>query len=261
MRRTVYLYLAAVGSVALAATVLEVLGPGANGPTAAQILLLVLLLDARFCGTRPALVASVCAILAFWRYFTTPTGFAFGDPNDWAALLAFVTMSIVVGELASRAERRATEAQQSRQEIARLYQELEAAFERASEAEAAKRNEELKAALLDALTHNLRTPLTAIKAAVTALISAHGWSDAADRWRARQRPYLVAYCRWREGEARLASGDRSAAATALSEAHQIAIELGARPLKSEIESLAARARIALATSVPGAPELRAAAGA
>ena len=174
------MYLAAVGSVALAATVLEVLGPGANGPTAAQILLLVLLLDARFCGTRPALVASVCAILAFWRYFTTPTGFAFGDPNDWAALLAFVTMSIVVGELASRAERRATEAQQSRQEIARLYQELEAAFERASEAEAAKRNEELKAALLDALTHNLRTPLTAIKAAVTALISAHGWSDSAD---------------------------------------------------------------------------------
>src|SRR5262249_13165503 len=43
-------------------------------------------------------------------------------------------------------------------------------FERASEAEAARRNEALKAALLDALTHNLRTPLTAIKAAVTALL-------------------------------------------------------------------------------------------
>src|SRR5207244_3443642 len=80
--------------------------------------------------------------------------------------------AVVAGELASRAERRAAEAQAGRQEIERLYRELEAAFDRASEAEAARRNEQLKAALLDALTHNLRTPLTAIKAAVTALIGA-----------------------------------------------------------------------------------------
>src|SRR5438552_18945645 len=59
-------------------------------------------------------------------------------------------------------------------EIERLYRELGAAFDRASEAEAARRNEQLKAALLDALTHNLRTPLTAIKAAVTALIGVGG---------------------------------------------------------------------------------------
>ena len=67
---------------------------------------------------------------------------------------------MIAGELASRAERRAAEAQAGRQEIERLYQELQSAFERASEAEAARRNEQLKAALLDALTHNLRTPLT-----------------------------------------------------------------------------------------------------
>ena len=78
----------------------------------------------------------------------------------------------MAGELASRAERRAGEAQAGRQEIERLYQELQVAFDRASEAEAARRNEQLKAALLDALTHNLRTPLTAIKASVTALIGA-----------------------------------------------------------------------------------------
>src|SRR5207249_12321220 len=47
--------------------------------------------------------------------------------------------------------------------------------ERASDAEAAKRNEQLKAALLDALTHNLRTPLTSIKASVTALLRAGPW--------------------------------------------------------------------------------------
>ena len=79
-------------------------------------------------------------------------------------------MAVVVGELASRAERRAREAQAGRQEVARLYQELQGAFDRASEVEAARRSEQVKAALLDALTHNLRTPLTAIKASVTALI-------------------------------------------------------------------------------------------
>ena len=79
-------------------------------------------------------------------------------------------MAVVVGELASSAERRAREAQAGRQEVARLYQELQGAFDRASEVEAERRSEQVKAALLDALTHNLRTPLTAIKASVTALI-------------------------------------------------------------------------------------------
>ncbi len=87
---------------------------------------------------------------------------------------------------------------------------------------------------------------------------ADAWSEAGDRWTARQRPYLVAYCRWREGEALLASGDRSGAATALRQAHEIATGLGARPLRTEIESLAARARIALATVPEVVPERAAA---
>jgi len=169
-------YFIAVGAVAVAVAVLELSGPTVNGATAAQLLLLVLIIAARFLGTGPAILASFCAAAGFSRYFITPKGFAFGDPSDWAALGAFIIMAVVVGELASRAERRAAEAQAGRQEIARLYQELQAAFDRASEAEAARRNEQLKAALLDALTHNLRTPLTAIKAAVTALIGASSWS-------------------------------------------------------------------------------------
>jgi two-component system sensor histidine kinase KdpD len=51
------------------------------------------------------------------------------------------------------------------------------AFERArnreliGQAEAARQNEELKSALLDAIAHEFKTPLTSIKAAVTALLS------------------------------------------------------------------------------------------
>ena len=160
----------AVGSVAVAVGVLEWLGPEMNAPTAAQILLLVIVINGGVFGTGPAVVASLGAAAGFSYYFLGHTRFSFGDRGDWAQLGSFIILAIVVGELAARADRRAREAQASRQEIARLYQELEGAFDRASEAEALRRNEQLKAALLDALTHNLRTPLTSIKASVTALI-------------------------------------------------------------------------------------------
>jgi two-component system sensor histidine kinase KdpD len=53
------------------------------------------------------------------------------------------------------------------------------ALEDASHAEAARQNEELKAALLDSLAHDIKTPLTSIKAAVTSLLGAGG--GAGDR--------------------------------------------------------------------------------
>ena len=144
--------------------------PAISAGAAAPVLLLVVLLIARAWGTGPALAASAAAALAFSYYFLPPAGIAIEDVNDWVAFFTFTVTAIVVGELAARAERRQLEAEEGRKEIEQLYQQLGAAFERASEAEAARRNEQLKAALLDALTHNLRTPLTAIKASVTALI-------------------------------------------------------------------------------------------
>lgn len=143
---------------------------------AAPLLLLDVLVVARLWGTGPALVAACYAAGCLSYYFLPPEGFWIEDPRDWVAFVAFLVTAIIAGELASRAERRAAEAQQGRQEIERLYQELHAAFDRASEAEAARRNEQLKVALLDALRHNVRTPLTAIKASVTALIAAGDWT-------------------------------------------------------------------------------------
>jgi K+-sensing histidine kinase KdpD len=184
-------YATAIAAVGAATILLELVGSSVNGITAAQVFLLNLLLIARFCGTRPALVASIGSAAAFARYFVAPGGFASGDPNDWTALVSFIIIAVVGGELAARAERRAAEAQAGRLEIERLYQELQAAFDRASEAEAARRNEQLKAALLDALTHNLRTPLTAIKAAVTALIGAEAWTPASALTGEGRRELLV----------------------------------------------------------------------
>jgi DNA-binding NarL/FixJ family response regulator/tetratricopeptide (TPR) repeat protein len=71
------------------------------------------------------------------------------------------------------------------------------------------------------------------------------WRDAVARWIERRRPYLLAYSRWRLAEALLADGDRGAAAAELVEAHRVAADLGALPLKGAVESLAARARIDL----------------
>jgi two-component system sensor histidine kinase KdpD len=137
---------------------------------AAPLLLLNVVVVARLFGAAPALLAAALGAAAYSYFFLPPEGFGLESPDDWIAFITFAVTAVIAGELASRAERRAAEAQAGRREIERLYQELQAAFERASEAEAARRNEALKAALLDALTHNLRTPLTAIKAAVTALI-------------------------------------------------------------------------------------------
>ena len=147
---------------------------------AAPLLLLDVVVIARLWGTAPALVSAASGAAAYSYFFLPPEGFGIEDPEDWIAFVVFTVTAVIAGELASRAERRAAEAQAGQQEIQRLYQELQAAFERASEAEAARRNEQLKAALLDALTHNLRTPLTAIKAAVTALIRSGPWKPQSE---------------------------------------------------------------------------------
>lgn len=171
--RTWFLYAAAVAIVMLPVEVLRRV-PFINAVAVAPVLLLFVLVIARAWGTGPALLASATASLSYSYYFLPPAGFGIEDPNDWAAFVSFTGTAIIVGELSARAARRNLEAQEGRHEIERLYQELQAAFDRASEAEAARRSEQLKAALLDALTHNLRTPLTSIKAAVTAIIGSGG---------------------------------------------------------------------------------------
>jgi K+-sensing histidine kinase KdpD len=156
----------------------------------APLLLLDVVVVARLWGLGPSLFAAAIGAASFSYFFLPPTGFWIEAPQDWVAFITFIVTAVIAGELSSRAERRAAEAQEGRKEIERLYQELQAAFERASEAEAARRSEQIKAALLDALTHNLRTPLTSIKAAVTALIGANVWTSSPELPREGQQELL-----------------------------------------------------------------------
>ena len=72
------------------------------------------------------------------------------------------------------------------------------------------------------------------------------WADARRHREACANPYQAAYARWREAEALLGSGgDRAAVENLLRDAHAVADELGAAPLRRELEALARRARIDL----------------
>lgn len=142
-----------------------------NSTTVALILLLVILFNATIFGSRPAILASIFGMLGLNYFFLPPFGtFRISDLENWIALAAFSLTAITAGELSARARRRAEEAEASRHEIKRLYDELRMAFAQASQAEAIKQSEKLKSALLDAVTHDLRTPLTSIKASITTLI-------------------------------------------------------------------------------------------
>jgi two-component system sensor histidine kinase KdpD len=110
-------------------------------------------------------------VLCYNFFFLPPFHtFTIADPQNWIALTAFFITALAVGQLSARAKRRAEEAEAGRLENRRLYEDLQEAFERASDAEALRRSERLKSALLDAVTHDLRTPLTSIKASATLLL-------------------------------------------------------------------------------------------
>jgi K+-sensing histidine kinase KdpD len=142
-----------------------------NSTTVALAFLLVVLFVALFWGSRPALLASLLGVFCLNFFFLPPLyTLSIAHPQNWVALTAFFTTALAVGQLSARAKRRAEEAEEGRREIERLYEQLQVAFDRASQAEALKQSERLKSALLDAVTHDLRTPLTSIKASITTLI-------------------------------------------------------------------------------------------
>jgi K+-sensing histidine kinase KdpD len=166
--------MAIAGVAALTAT-FKLINAHINAATVALAFLLVVLFVATWWGARPGVIASVLSVLCFNFFFLPPFGtLTVEAPDNWIALIAFLVTAITVGQLSANAKRRTEEAEAGRQEIERLYQELRDAFQRASHAEALRQSEKLKSALLDAVTHDIRTPLTSIKASVSTLLETPG---------------------------------------------------------------------------------------
>jgi DNA-binding CsgD family transcriptional regulator len=85
--------------------------------------------------------------------------------------------------------------------------------------------------------------------------SAEAWLAAAAAWATLGEPYPDAYCRFHAAEAALAERKPKAEAAAfLISAHATATQLGAAPLLQAVESVARRARLALAPPTPPSPQ-------
>ena len=172
-------YLGAILGTAVITSLLAPVHEEINSTTVALSFLLIVLFVALFWGSRPALLASVLGMLSFNFFFLPPLyTFNVAHAENWIALVVFFTTALAVGQLSARAKQRAEEAESRKREVEQLYKQLQAAFEQASHTEALRQSEKLKSALLDAVTHDLRTPLTSIKASITTLIDeARGLKD------------------------------------------------------------------------------------
>ena len=161
----------AILAIAVTTAALKLLGPHINPTTVALAFLLIIVFVARAWGSVPAVGASMVGILSLNFFFLPPYGtFAIRDPANWIAFIAFMVTAVTVGQLSGSAKQRAEDAENAKREVERLYYELQDSFERSSQAKALKQSERLKSALLDAVTHDFRTPLTSIKASATAML-------------------------------------------------------------------------------------------
>ncbi len=168
-------YGGALLSVVLVTFLLEPFHKITNTATVALTFLLLILFIATFAGRNPALLASMAAMFCFNYFFLPPVRtFTIADSQNLVTWAAFMITAVTAGELSAYAKRRALEAEKQKEKIETLYKELQVVFEKASESEALRRSEKLKSALLDAVTHDLRTPLTSIKASVTTLLDSEG---------------------------------------------------------------------------------------
>src|SRR6266516_638081 len=114
-----------------------------------------------FYGLAYAIAVSIASMLAFNFFFLPPLHpLALTASENWVALAVYLVTAVVVSELAALARRRA---------------------QAAAEAEGLRRSDTVKTAVLHAVSHDLRSPLTAIRAAAEGLQSAAVELDERDR--------------------------------------------------------------------------------
>ncbi|MDX6609108.1 MAG: two-component system, OmpR family, sensor histidine kinase KdpD [Solirubrobacterales bacterium] len=174
--------LAAVAAATLLIYPLKSIAPVAS---LGVVYLPAILLISVLWGLRLGLLASVASAVAF-NFFQLPPlhRLTIADEENWVALIAFVIVAAISSTVAGLARAQAVEAERRREQADRALAELAALSRERDrmqaemvEAEALRRSDELKTALLRSISHDLRTPLTSIIASGAALGSASATAE------------------------------------------------------------------------------------
>lgn len=158
-------YVAALVGVAIATAILWVAQPVVNLGTVNLIYLLVVVGVAVGWGLGQGMLASLLSFLTANFFFTEPRfTFTVASFQDVLALIILLAMAILTSQLVAGLRREAEEARRG--------------HEAAVQAEVLRRTDALRVALLSAVAHDLRTPLTTIKTASTNLLNPRmSWSN------------------------------------------------------------------------------------
>ncbi len=171
--------LATIAAVAAGTFVVYPLKTVAPVVSLGVVYLPAILLISTIWGLRMGLLASVLSAAAFNFFHIPPLhGFTIAEEENWVALAVFALSAAIGSSVAGLARARAVEAERGRMEadqaladLAALTHERDRMRAEAVEAEALRRSDELKTALLRSVSHDLRTPLTSIIASGAALES------------------------------------------------------------------------------------------
>ena len=164
---------ASAGALAVVTGAIELLKGHVPVLSLAVLYLLAIIPVAVAWGLAYAVGTAIGGMLAFNFFFLPPLyTLTLADSRNWFALLVFLVTAVVVSELATRSRGRAEEAEEALRALRNLTEERERLAAEVLEAEALRRSDAMKTAVLRAVSHDLRSPLMAILTSAGAL--AHG---------------------------------------------------------------------------------------
>ena len=158
------------------------------------------------------------------------------DPEKRAVIMPLRMGVRVVGSVGVTGALLSRETLEAMSSLIAIAIERAGAIEKLGRAEASRESEQLRSALLDSVTHEFRTPLTAIKASATSLLSSAGL-DAA------QRLELLTVIN--EESDRLNRLVGEAAEMAQLDANQFELQWGAHPIQEAVQAALEKAKPAL----------------